>query len=366
MIKIFHTGDFHLDSPFSGYDVKESDKRRAECRESFAATLKKAVEDGCGIVLIAGDLFDCGYVTSETVSKAFSAIEECKIPVVVAPGNHDPYEKGGVYDRQNAPKNLFVFSSGELTRFDFDEIGISVHGYAFTSDRMDSAPLNDISLHEKNVNVLLAHGDIYSPLSKYAPISSEALECSGFDYAALGHVHKAEEPVKMGKTLVSYCGFPMGRGFDELGFGSALEVTIDGSVKTERVVLADKRYMIEALDVTGVTSSLEINSAISSLIKEKNFGKETSLRVVLTGAVSPDVTVSSSISAELFGLALLEIENETSPVYDTDFLENDVSLRGALYRQLLPSLKSADPHTKRVAAEALRIGLAALEGKQIF
>lgn len=367
MVKIFHTGDLHLDSPFSGYDVKESDRRREESRVSFASALKKAALDGCNIILIAGDLFDCGYVTAETVSRTFAAIADCGIPVVISPGNHDPYEKGGVYDRQERPGNLFVFSSSELSRLDFDDIGLSVHGYAFTSDRMDESPIRNVALHEKNANVLLAHGDLYSPLSKYAPISPLSLETSGFDYAALGHVHKAEPPVKMGNTLVAYCGFPEGRGFDELGFGGALEVTLDnGTVNTERVILSDKRYMIEELDVTGATSNEDIYSSLAAMVSAKGFGKETSLRVILKGAVSPSLTVSITPSAEVLGLSLIETENETVPVYDSEFLENDITLRGALYRQLLPALNSPDPHTKKVAAEALRIGLSALDGKQIF
>ena len=368
MVKIFHTGDLHLGSPFSGYDVRESDKRRAECRARFASSLQRAVDDGCNIILIAGDLFDCGYVTAETVSMAFDAIEKCGVPVVIAPGNHDPFIKGGVYDKREKPENLFVFSSPDLSRLDFDDIGVSVFGYAFTSDRMDDSPLTGyVELNERNANVLLAHADLYSPLSKYAPISSLALEASGFDYAALGHVHKAEPPVKMGKTTVAYCGFPEGRGFDELGFGGAIEVTIsDGIVSTERVTLSDKRYMIEELDVTGASTGEEIYSAIVSMIRSKGYGEETSLRIILSGAVSPSLSVSVSLSAEALGLALLEIENETSPVYDASYLETDITLRGALYRQLLPQLNSTDPRQKRVAAEALRIGLAALEGKQIF
>ena len=98
IIKIFHTGDFHLDSPFSGLDVKQSDMRRAELRNSFSAALMRAASGGCELILIAGDLFDCGYVTAETVKKTFLAIEKCALPVVIAPGNHDPYEKNGVYD----------------------------------------------------------------------------------------------------------------------------------------------------------------------------------------------------------------------------------------------------------------------------
>lgn len=370
-IKIFHTGDFHLDSPFSGLDVKQSDMRRAELRNSFSAALMKAASDGCDLVLIAGDLFDCGYVTSETVAKTFTAIEKCGLPVIIAPGNHDPYEKNGIYDRLERPENLFVFSSPELSRIDISELGVSVHGYAFTSDRLDEPPVtaDRIALHPTNTNILLAHGDIYSPISKYAPISPAVIEASGFDYVALGHIHKSEEPVRMGKTLVSYCGFPEGRGFDELGFGGALEITIDRSADTvlaEHVTLSSRRYMIETVDVTGAGSSRDVISAIERFVSESGFGKETSLRILLTGAVSPDTSFEIAADAEALGLSVLEIENNTSPVYDAQLLERDISLRGALYRQLLPALRSADSRERAVASEALRIGLAALDGKQIL
>ena len=368
MIKIFHTGDFHLDSPFSGVGARESDARREHLREAFALMLDRAVADGCRMVLIAGDLFDCGYVTTETVASAFRAIEKCSLPVVIAPGNHDPFEAGGVYDRHDQPENLFVFSSENISRLDFDDLGVSVHGYAFTSDRMDESPLSSpVELHDKNINILLAHGDLYSPISKYAPISTSAIEAIGYDYVALGHVHKSEPPIRLGRSTVAYCGFPEGRGFDELGFGGALEVSIDGnSVNAERVTLSTKRYLIEELDITGASNDTELISAISSFISKKGFGEETSLRIILRGAVSPDLSTSPSLSADELGVALIELEDDTSPVYDAGLLKYDVTLRGALYRQLLPELSSADTRQRKVAKEALKIGLAALDGKQIF
>lgn len=367
-LKIFHMADFHLDSPFSGLDLKESDERRASLCMAFSSALSRAASDGCSLVLIAGDLFDCGYVTAETVEKTFEAIGRCPLPVVISPGNHDPFVSGGVYSKKGLPKNLYVFSSDKLERLDLDSIGVSVHGYAFTSDRLDESPVSkeSISLHPSNVNILLAHADLSSPFSKYAPLSPRTLEGSGFVYAALGHVHKHELPERFGSCLTAYSGFPEGRGFDELGYGGALEVTVDRetlAADAERVILSLRRYEWETLDCGGMTSAADAERAIKKLISNKGFGIGCALRITLAGAVSPEFTPPTLLTRELLGIDLFELINETSPVFDAAYLENDVSLRGALYRELLPALRSDDPEKRRVASRALHVGLAALDGR---
>ena len=107
----------------------------------------------------------------------------------------------------------------------------------------------------------------------------------------------------------------------------------------------------------------EYAKAIKKLIKDKGLGVGCALRITLSGAVSPEFTPPTLLTRELLGVDLLELINETSPVFDAAYLENDVSLRGALYRELLPALRSDDPEERRVAAKALHIGLAALDGR---
>ena len=165
---------------------------------------------------------------------------------------------------------------------------------------------------------------------------------------------------------MAYAGFPMGRGFDELGNGSALEIALDrskGSVALTRLVLSTQRYVIEALDITGAARSGDAVEKLQRLISEKGYGTETCLRVVLTGAVTPGFPAELSLGRETFGTALLEIRNDTVPLYDADALESDPTLKGAFYRELCEQLRSPDEYSRRVAAEALRIGLLALDGR---
>lgn len=368
---LFHSADFHLGSPFSGLDVRESEARRRELLDSFASTCALAKNEGCSVMLIAGDLFDSGYADSETVSRVFGILADSGLPVVISPGNHDPYTEGGIYSSRSLPENVRVFESPEMSYFDFPELSLRVHGYAFESERYTADPLaGDVELAEGCFNVLCAHGDIYSPISTYAALSLARLEELGFDYVALGHIHKYSEPIKLGGTVVSYSGFPEGRSFDECGFGGALLVNLsEGGTRraeTQRVILSKKQYLSDTLDVTGSAGRSDLISAVKKYVSSKGLGIETALRLTLVGNVEPTAPESLSLTAAETGLALLEIRNETLPLLDAEYLENDVTLRGALYRQLLPALKSADSETRRVAVGALRMGLAALEGRDLL
>ena len=57
---------------------------------------------------------------------------------------------------------------------------------------------------------------------------------------------------------------------------------------------------------------------------------------------------------------------ETLPQMDGDYLERDTTLRGELYRTLLPKLTSENADERRLASRALRIGLAAIDGRSVF
>ena len=370
-LRLFHTADLHLGSPFSGFDIKTAEQRRLRQVDLLARAMERARAEGCSAVLIAGDLFDCGYVDGDTVARALEILGGCGMTVVISPGNHDPFSPGGIYSARTLPENVHVFDSPEMNRILLPELGLAVHGYAFESERYTADPLADgIDLHPEYFNVLCAHGDLYSPISTYAPINQPQLESMGLDYVALGHVHKIAEPARLGRTLVAYPGFLEGRSFDECGFGGALVVSLSKDrqqiATASRVVISDKQYMVHTLDVTGASSKSDVQKAVARFVEDEKLGKETCLRLTLVGNVDPRTPDSISIPSDEVGLDLLEIQNETLPIFNAEYLENDITLRGALYRQLLPSLKSPDPEVRRVAVGALRMGLAALEGRMLI
>lgn len=370
-MKIMHMADFHLDSAFSGFSKDIADKKREELRLCFVRAIKTATENDVKLILIPGDLFDTPFCSALTRKIVFDAIENANCPVVIAPGNHDYYNKNGTYADKSLPENAFVFTSNEIGRFDFDELGISVLGYAFTSDKYEENPLsNGVPLSKNNINILCAHTEIGAPLSKYAPMSASSISKYNFIYAALGHVHNPAEPVKIDNTLIAYSGFAQGRSFDELSSGGAYIVDIDfesRSAELQRVVLSSMNYEIERVDITSLSDDNDVAKVIENLVSDKKYGENTALRVVLTGAIPSDYSINISCVRDALGscpLALLQIKDETTPSFDLADLETDITVRGEVYRMLLPLLNSEDAKEKQKGALALKFALAALDKRE--
>ena len=108
------------------------------------------------------------------------------------------------------------------------------------------------------------------------------------------------------------------------------------------------------------------------VLKAKNYMNGTYLRLVITGNADSQLVkalknekVLQQICDEV-GLEYLEIEDSTLPVYDGKYLEKDITVRGEIYRMLLPSLTSADVSVRKKALLALKIALSAIDGNSVF
>lgn len=368
MLKILHCADLHLDSPFSGLDPIQSEKRREEQRELLRNLVCFIRNQHIDLVLIAGDLFDSGFTNSHTVKYTADLLASAGCPIVIAPGNHDPYVKNGIYSN-GFPSNVFIYNDTKLSSFDFPNLGVTVWGYAFTSASYEAHPLEaECNADTSRLNVLCAHADIFQALSKYAPITPRELADSKFDYAALGHVHNAPPIGDYNGTMTAYCGCAEGRSFDELDYGGAIMLEVDGKkITPKKIILAKRRYMIEEIDVTGSDSDEAVTEKIRQRIAMKNFRDDTALRVILRGAVSSDYTPSPARLREAIdGLYALDVKDETLPTYDEAALSEDISVRGEFYRTLVKKIREGDEEERKTAILALRIGLAALDDKPIL
>ncbi|MBQ9113126.1 MAG: DNA repair exonuclease [Clostridia bacterium] len=363
-MKFLHTADLHLDSAFCGAGPLAADVRREAQRSLLKRIFACAQEEACDMILMAGDIFDTVFVTPETARLFIGLCRDFGAPIVISPGNHDPYADGGFWSSAALPSNVFVFSAPELQIFDFPELEVSVAGYAFTSPALQKNPLTDAAINRDSTErhlLLCAHADIDVPMSRYAPATLGDITRHGFDYAALGHVHIA----RAFRNDVRYCGFPEGRGFDEEGDGQVLTVTLDGGACTVKEhVLSRIRYVRTEISADGAATAEDTLDMIKTEIS-KYSDKPTHLRIELCGTLCEDALPDlAACERELgAGLASLEITSSVLALPDGAYLEKDVTLKGELYRTLRPKLLSDDLSERRIALRALRIGLAAIEGK---
>ncbi len=368
-MKILHTADIHLDSPFSSLDPKKSEERRGELRAAFSSMMKYAKESGVELVLIAGDLFDYGFVTKRTADMLVSTFSDMsEVKIVISPGNHDAYVKGGVYDGVDFPENVYIFDSEELSRFEFPELGVDVYGYAFTSEKLETSPLALKSAEDNGrVKLLCIHCDIHSPISRYAPVTREDIAAFGADYAALGHVHNPASPETVGGCTYAYSGPLVGRSFDEPGEKGAILVEIDRDTKKmsfEKKVFSDARYEIEKLDITACESDGEVRSKLEAMIKNKGYTSSTSLRVILMGAVPPTyIPHTEAIEDGIEGIFSLQVKDMSEPIYGAESLDSDMTVRGELWRYLKEKMSTGESEDREIAIRALRYALAALDGR---
>ncbi|MCQ2427033.1 MAG: metallophosphoesterase [Clostridia bacterium] len=368
MIRFLHLGDMHLDSPFSGLSVQESERMRQALRELFGSIMRDA-SLSCDAALISGDLFDQGFVSPDTVAYVKKVLGDFGSPVFIAPGNHDPYNTASVWNSGAWPDNVHLFTSSSLGRFDTEIEGqpVTVWGWAFTSPKLDDCPIPaGFTAEPDRINIICAHADTSSVISRYCPMPLSLIEGSGCEYTALGHIHKAPEPVYAGKTVVSYSGFPQGRGWDEPGQGRVLYVEVEkGRAKIRIHPTGFRRYSELDLDITGSGSDSETAEMLCAAIPDDIY-PQTSLKVYLCGAVTPSYKPEPGkildSAAVRDGIDIVFVD-ETSPVLGAEYLESDMSVRGELYRALLPRLSSEDRDERKLASDALRIGLLALDNK---
>ena len=368
MIKIFHTGDVHLDCAFGG-DITLRERKRARARERFSQVVEYIKQGGYDLVLIPGDLYESESLTRDGAEFLRTKLGEIPCPVVVAPGNHDPYTAGSFYCAE-LPENVRVFTGEGLSYFDFDDISVRVYGYAFTGISHRRNPLTDFVCEDSGkINILCAHGDTLSPLSPYAPLSVTDMERAGFTYCALAHVHRPPQTVE-GETTVAYSGFLQGQGFDETGNGTALSVEIEDMgekavAKVERVVFEGARYEIVTVDIDGAKNDAEAAELVGKTTEK--YDSDVSLRVILNGNVPreyrPDTRRLASMLAD--GLEYLEVKDGTLPLLGCEAYEADQTVIGELFRALKEKMTSGDERQRAVAAQAWRLGLAALEDREI-
>lgn len=219
-MRFVHSADMHFDIPFTSLNSREGlgEKRRLEQRNVFKKMINYIKENNIEYFFIAGDFYEHEYVKKSTIDFIINCFHEIpNTKIFIAPGNHDPYIKNSYYETCDFGENVYIFKKPEIEIYE-DE-NVNIYGMAFTEFYMEDSPLKDIKIKDKNkLNILLAHCDLNGVKDKegfsYNPILESKINSLGFDYLAIGHIHKNNVD---NTHNAHYPGSPISLGFDELG-----------------------------------------------------------------------------------------------------------------------------------------------------
>lgn len=353
-MKIIHTGDIHIGSPFKGLPPEKSALRKAEILDTFLALTRYAKENGVDAVLIAGDLFDGNGVSSHDKRTVLSAIEEASpVRFFYVSGNHD-----GNLEFVGAdgvlPSNLYFFSENHgFTTYELGE-GITLTGA--DAKNFQTAFLAVPTPPYKAFNIFLLHGSEEIPL----PL----LRNRNVDYLALGHIHK---PTPMAQPLdgrgrYRYCGCLEGRGFDEVGARGFFLLEIkNGTLIGEKFLSLAKRTVVEErVDISACNTAQDVEHATRTALQ--TIGAENIVKIVLCGwhkeGLRKDISLLSAKLSERFFFA--KVEDESRVAIDYDALANDKTERGEFVREV-----GRYEMNEALRAEVLEVGLKALCGEEI-
>ncbi len=287
-MKILHTADVHLDSPLKSLALRDPELRervQTASRAAFVRIVDTAIAEEVTALLIAGDLFDGAERSARTAAFLVIQLErlrECGIRVFYIKGNHDA--ENPVTGELNLPDNVHVFDGrGGKVQVSPE---VWIHGVSFASRHAPDSLLPKFpGPVDGAVNIAMLHSSLAGAEGHdpYAPCSVGDLVSSGYDYWALGHVHRRQ--IHSQTPWVVMPGMPQGRDMGETGPKSATLISITDEITIEEVPTS----VVEFLEMPVDVKDLETDDALRDLLRRK-------LRDAADGLTSDDAVIRLKLS----------------------------------------------------------------------
>ena len=357
MFKFLHAADIHLDSPLRGlsrYESAPSESIRDACRRAFENLVELAIEERVAFVLLAGDLYDGDwkdYSTGIFLSRQMGRLGQQNISVFAVAGNHDAANR--MTKALDNPANMTILSSRKVETIKLDDLAVAIHGQSFGTPHVNENLAAGFDAAEKgllNIGLLHTSLDGREGHAAYAPCTLNDLRSKGYQYWALGHVHKQEFVAK--DPWIVFPGCIQGRHIRETGSKGCVLVTVeDGTITTaERIPLDVLRWVHCKVDLTDVTEMREVLDRTRKTIEEEQAAAESrpiAMRIRFEGATKISDELAAyperfehkikALAAEIAGddLWIERVENTTAGKLDLEATLADDSAFGKLLKEIL-------------------------------
>lgn len=342
-MKILHTADIHIGAKNSRLPALKQQILKEENILQLNSLFTKLHDEHYDMMIIAGDLFHSKNISQRLASSFFRKVEEIKIPVIYVLGNHD--EK---FIFNNVPEN-FIILNEDRPFYQFDNIKI----LSIYQNESESSPAD-------NVNILVAHGDIYNSSSRDYLDLSRLTTNNNIDLVLLGHIHSYRKE-DIGKTTTIYPGSLFSNGFDECGDKGYVEIEIlNKSINSKFVPFAKHRYMSKECDITDKDDINAIVLAVQNCIQDCS--KNDLVRVVLTGYFTEDSEkYISQINSSFNNYFYFEVKDNSKLKIDFDKIRNEKLSFKAEFLSLVEDSNENEDDKNKISL----LGIEALKGENL-
>ena len=294
-MKFIHAADIHLDSPLRGlerYDGAPVEEIRGATRRALENLVDLALRRNVDFVLIAGDLYDGDWKDHNTglfFARQMVKLHGAGVPVLLISGNHDAASK--MTRSLRLPENVIVMSHKRPETVELEGLGVAIHAQSFASAVVqDNVAVDYPAAIPNRFNIGMLHTSLDSEVggehARYAPCKVSDLVSKGYDYWALGHIHK--RAIVHDDPPIVFAGNIQGRHIRESGAKGCMLVSVDERDRPEINFepLDVFRWEHCELDAAGAEHGDEIVERLTAplaALVEQHDGVPLAVRVSISG-----------------------------------------------------------------------------------
>ena len=350
-MRFIHMADVHFDSPFTVLAARENlaNERRLEQRKAFADTIEYIKENQIPFLFISGDLYEQKYIRKSTIEYINNLFKEIpNTQIFISPGNHDPFLINSFYNTFEWNNNVTIFNS-EIKIIETEEADI--YGFGFTDFYCENSQIEKINIKNKNkINILITHGSLDTSKTldmQYNPLNSNKLKEIGFDYVALGHIHKANYEENKNNSEKNNL---INLNKSEINNNN---LKINKKIKFIKV---DKRIFEEIkLNISEINSEEELIEKIKNVKTDK----KRNYKIILEGYKNIEIDLNK-IQKMVLNENILKVKDFSKVKYDIKELANQNNLKGVFINKILQK-EEERLCTKEEAEQAIEIFINALK-----
>lgn len=294
--RFIHTADLHLDAPLKAIALRDAalaGEVANATRQAFTRIVDLCLSEAVDFLVIAGDLWDGQHSSTKTprfLKQELLRLRDAAIPVFIIRGNHDAMStRTGELD---LPENAHLFGDkAESVMRDFNGHPVAIHGLSFAKAHAPSSLLPQYPPPQAGrFNLGIMHSSLGGSEGhdSYAPCSPADLDSAGYEYWALGHIHK--RAVYQSRATIVMPGNPQGRDIGESGDRSVtlVEVSDDNHIALTALTVASLRFDHAVLHIGDIDAWSDLVSrldeSLSQAAQAPRAEEHLVLRLKLSGA----------------------------------------------------------------------------------